>query len=111
MDLSSRTDNDTKFILPLILMGVIGAIVMFFNPNTSTEFALLFILSPTVIISYQLYIRANNSQTSIYAFPIFWLVVSILLIFLVAPFFLNSPQIIQWYHFRTGIGKIPMDLH
>jgi len=87
MGMISRSDNDTKFILPLILMGVIGATVMFYNPNTSTEFALLFILSPTVIISYQLYIRANNSQISIYAFPTFWLVVSILLIFLIAPFF------------------------
>lgn len=87
MGLRARTDNNTKFTLPLILMGLMGATVMFYNPNTSTEFALLFILSPSVIIFYQLYVRVKSSQIPIYTYPTFWLVVSILLIFLIAPFF------------------------
>lgn len=87
MALSKAPDSKKKYQLILMLVGLLLATVMFYNPDTPAKFALIFIIIPTVIISYQLYIKANNSQISIYSFPTFWLVVSILLIFLMAPFF------------------------
>lgn len=78
---SNPTISLPKLFKILVVLGGLVAVAMFLNNNTTPKSAILFIIFPFLLIIVNQKYKSSVSLITWYAYPTFWVSISIFMIF------------------------------